>query len=148
MRRASQIGNVSHAVPWRVKERGEQYGEKVAVPSLVGTTEIEAETTLTDAGLGVIKRYVAGEPDGTVYSQSSGKAAKGEVVTIDILRAPAAPLPVDLSAVTKSIGELKKTVAELKASMAELEDTPLPITRPRLPRSRPRLPRTAPPWPS
>ena len=68
--------------------------KKVAVPSLVGTTENEAETTLTDAGLSVIKRYVAGEPDGTVYSQSpTGKVAKGDVVTIDILRAPAAPAP-------------------------------------------------------
>ena len=95
--------------------------KKIAVPSLVGTTENEAETTLTDAGLSVIKRYVSGEPDGTVYSQSPGKVAKGDVVTIDILRAPAAPLPVDLSAVTKSLGELKKTVAELEASMAELK---------------------------
>ena len=95
--------------------------KKVAVPSLVGTTENAAETTLTDAGLSVIKRYVSGEPDGTVYSQSPGKVAKGDVVTIDILRAPAAPVPVDLSAVTKSIGELKKTVAELEASLAELK---------------------------
>ena len=67
--------------------------KKVAVPSLVGTTEDSAETTLTDAGLSVIKRYVAGEPDGTVYSQSPGKVAKGDVVTIDVLRAPAAPAP-------------------------------------------------------
>jgi peptidoglycan hydrolase CwlO-like protein len=95
--------------------------KKVAVPNLVGTTEDSAETTLTDAGLSVVKRYVAGEPDGTVYSQSQGKVAKGDVVTIDVLRAPAAPLPVDLSAVTKSIGELKKTVAELEASLAELK---------------------------
>ena len=42
-------------------------------------------------------------------------------MTIDILRAPAAPAPVDLSAVTKSIGELNKAVAELKASAAELK---------------------------
>ena len=96
--------------------------KKIAVPSLVGTTENEAETTLTDAGLSVIKRYVSGEPDGTVYSQSPGKVAKGDAVTIDILRAPAAPLPVDLSAVTKSIGELKKTVAELEASLARADD--------------------------
>ena len=95
--------------------------KKIAVPSLVGTTENEAETTLTDAGLSVIKRYVSGEPDGTVYSQSPGKVAKGEGVTIDILRAPAAPIPVDLSAVTKSIGELKKAVAELEASLAGLK---------------------------
>ncbi len=71
----------------------------------------------------MVKRYVSGEPDGTVYSQtpSSGKVATGEVVTIDILRAPAAPAPVDLSGVTKSIGELNKAVAELKASAAELK---------------------------
>jgi uncharacterized phage infection (PIP) family protein YhgE len=97
--------------------------KKVAVPSLVGTSQESAETALTDAGLGVVKRYVSGEPDGTVYSQTpaSGKLANGEVVTIDILRAPAAPAPVDLSAVTKSIGELNKAVAELKASAAELK---------------------------
>jgi beta-lactam-binding protein with PASTA domain len=101
--------------------------KKVAVPSLVGTTEDSAETALTDAGLGVIKRYVSGEPDGTVYSQEPrfpGKLAKGDLVTIDILRAPEAPVaaePVDLSAVTKSIGELNKMVAELKASVAELK---------------------------
>ena len=79
--------------------------KKVAVPSLVGTTQDSAETALTDAGLTLAKRYVSGEPDGTVYSQtpSSGKLATGEVVTIDVLRAPAAPAPVDLSAVTKSI---------------------------------------------
>ena len=96
--------------------------KKVAVPTLVGTTQDSAETALTDAGLGVVKRYVSGEPDGTVYSQTpaSGKIANGEVVTIDILRAPAAPTSVDLSAVTKSIGELNKAVAELKASAAEL----------------------------
>ena len=52
--------------------------KKVAVPSLVGTTEDSALTTLTDAGLTVVKRYVAGEPDGIVYSQSPGKVAKGE----------------------------------------------------------------------
>ena len=100
--------------PWR---------KKVAVPSLVGTTEDAAETALTDAGLSVVKRYVAGEPDGTVYSQAPapGKVAKADVVTIDILRAPAAPAPVDLSGVTKSIGELNKAVAELKASAAELK---------------------------
>jgi len=97
--------------------------KKVAVPSLVGTTQDSAETALTDAGLGVAKRYVSGEPDGTVYSQSptSGKLASGEVVTIDVLRAPAAPASVDLSSVTKSIAELNKTVAELKASVAELK---------------------------
>ena len=95
--------------------------KKIAVPNLVGTTQDAAETTLTDAGLGVIKRYVAGEPDGTVYSQSPGKVAKGEAVTIDVLRAPEVPLPVDLSAVTKSIGELKKTVAELEAALAGLK---------------------------
>ena len=98
--------------------------KKVAVPSLVGTTEDSAETALTDAGLGVIKRYVSGEPDGTVYGQEPrfpGKLARGDVVTVDILRAPKAPEPVDLSAVTKSIGELTKTVAELKASVAELK---------------------------
>ena len=97
--------------------------KKMAVPSLVGTTQDSAETTLTDAGLSVVKRYVSGEPDGTVYSQtpSSGKLAAGEVVTIDILRAPAAPAPVDLSGVTKSIGELNKAIAELKASAAELK---------------------------
>ena len=39
--------------------------KKVAVPSLVGTTQDAAETALTDAGLSVVKRYVAGEPDGT-----------------------------------------------------------------------------------
>ena len=96
--------------------------KKVAVPSLVGTTQDAAETALTDAGLSVVKRYVSGDPDGTVYSQApaSGKVAKGDVVTIDILRAPAAPAPVDLSGVTKSIGELNKAVAELKASAAEL----------------------------
>ena len=44
--------------------------KKVAVPSVVGTTQDAAETALTDAGLGVVKRYVAGEPDGTVYSQA------------------------------------------------------------------------------
>jgi len=96
--------------------------KKVAVPSLVGTTQDAAETALTDAGLSVVKRYVSGDPDGTVYSQApaSGKVAKGDVVTMDILRAPAAPAPVDLSGVTKSIGELNKAVAELKASAAEL----------------------------
>jgi len=96
--------------------------KKVAVPSLVGTTQDAAETALTDAGLSVVTRYVSGDPDGTVYSQApaSGKVAKGDVVTIDILRAPAAPAPVDLSGVTKSIGELNKAVAELKASAAEL----------------------------
>ena len=96
--------------------------KKVAVPSLVGTTQDAAETALTDAGLSVVKRYVSGDPDGTVYSQApaSGKVANGDVVTIDILRAPAAPAPVDLSGVTKSIGELNKAVAELKASAAEL----------------------------
>ena len=96
--------------------------KKVAVPSLVGTTQDAAETALTGAGLSVVKRYVSGDPDGTVYSQApaSGKVAKGDVVTIDILRAPAAPAPVDLSGVTKSIGELNKAVAELKASAAEL----------------------------
>ena len=53
--------------------------KKVAVPSVVGTTLDAAETALTDAGLSVVKRYVAGEPDGTVYSQAPapGKAAKG-----------------------------------------------------------------------
>ena len=74
--------------------------KKVAVPSLVGTTEASAETTLTDAELGVLKRYVSGEPDGTVYSQVAavpGKVAKGDVVTIDILRAPEAP-PRSISA--------------------------------------------------
>ena len=98
--------------------------KKVAVPSVVGTTQDAAETALTDAGLSVVKRYVAGEPDGTIYSQapSSGKLANGEVVTIDVLRAPAAPAPrVDLSGVTKSIGELNKAIAELKASAAELK---------------------------
>ena len=98
--------------------------KKVAVPSLVGQTQDAAETTLTDAALIVVKRYVSGEPDGTVYSQAPshpGKLSKGEVVTIDVLRAPAVPVPVDLSAVTKSIGELNKTVAELKASVAELK---------------------------
>ena len=97
--------------------------KKVAVPALVGTTQEAAETALTDAGLGVVKRYVSGEPDGTVYSQTpaSGKLASGEVVTIDVLRAPAVPAPVDLSAVTKSISDLNKTVAELKASVAELK---------------------------
>ena len=96
--------------------------KKVAVPSLVGTTQDAAETALTDAGLSVLKRYVSGDPEGTVYSQApaSGKVAKGDVVTMDILRAPAAPAPVDLSGVTKSIGELNKAVAELKASAAEL----------------------------
>ena len=97
--------------------------KKVAVPSLVGTTQEAAEAALTDAGFGVVKRYVSGEPDGTVYSQTpgSGKLASGEVVTIDVLRAPAAPASVDLSSVTKSIAELNKTVAELKASVAELK---------------------------
>jgi uncharacterized phage infection (PIP) family protein YhgE len=96
--------------------------KKVAVPSLVGTTQDAAETALTAVELSVVKRYVSGDPDGTVYSQApaSGKVAKGDVVTIDILRAPAAPAPVDLSGVTKSIGELNKAVAELKASAAEL----------------------------
>ena len=51
--------------------------KKVAVPSLVGTTEDSAETTLTDAGLTVVKRYVAGEPDGIVYSQSSRQGREG-----------------------------------------------------------------------
>ena len=78
---------------------------------------------LTDAGLSVVKRYVSGEPDGTVYSQtpSSGKLASGEVVTIDILRAPAAPARSTSARVTKSIGELNKAIAELKASAAELK---------------------------
>ena len=48
--------------------------KKVAVPSLVGTTQDSAETALTDAGLSVVKRYVAGEPDGTVYSQAPARA--------------------------------------------------------------------------
>ena len=112
---------------WAMQYRGASKSEesdmakKVAVPSLIGTTESAAETTLNDAGLTMVKRYVSGEPDGTVYSQSPGKVAKGDVVTIDILRAPAAPLPVDLGAVNKSIGELKKTVAELEATMAGLK---------------------------
>jgi ribosomal protein L29 len=103
------------------QDKESSMAKKVAVPNLVGTTQDSAEATLTDAGLGVIKRYVAGEPDGTVYSQSPGKVAKGEVVTIDILRAAEAPGPVDVSAVTKSIGDLKKTVAALEASLAELK---------------------------
>ena len=45
--------------------------KKVAVPSMVGTTVDSAETALTDSGLGVVKRYVSGEPDGTIYSQGS-----------------------------------------------------------------------------
>jgi beta-lactam-binding protein with PASTA domain len=98
--------------------------KKVAVPSLVGTSQDSAETALTDAGLGVVKRYVSGEPDGTVYSQDPrfpSKLAKGDLVTIDVLRAPVAPAPVDLNAVTKSIGELNKAVAELKASVGEIK---------------------------
>jgi beta-lactam-binding protein with PASTA domain len=105
------------------QQQGEQMAKKVAVPSLVGTTVDSAETALTDAGLGVVKRYVSGEPDGTIYSQEPrfpGKLAKGEVVTVDILRAPKAPESVDLSGVTKSIGELNKAVAELKAAAADL----------------------------
>ncbi len=97
--------------------------KKVAVPSLVGTTQDSAEATLNDSGLSVVKRYVSGEPDGTVYSQTPpypAKVAKGDVLTIDVLRAPEAPIPVDLGAVTKSLGELNKAVAELKASVAEL----------------------------
>ena len=100
--------------------------KKVAVPSMVGTTVDSAETALTDSGLGVVKRYVSGEPDGTIYSQDPrfpGKLAKGDLVTIDILRAPEAPVapaPVDLSGVTKSLGELTRSVAELKATVAEL----------------------------
>ena len=98
--------------------------KKVAIPSLVGTTQESAETTLNDSGLSVVKRYVSGEPDGTVYSQTPpfpAKVAKGDVVTIDVLRAPTAPEPVDLSAVTKSIGELSKSVGELSKSVAELK---------------------------
>jgi beta-lactam-binding protein with PASTA domain len=113
------------------QQQGEQMAKKVAVPSLVGTTVDSAETALTDAGLGVVKRYVSGEPDGTIYSQEPrfpGKLAKGEVVTVDILRAPKAPESVDLSGVTKSIGELNKAVATkdeigtLGKSIQELRD--------------------------
>ena len=74
--------------------------KKVAVPSMVGTTVDSAETALTDSGLGVAKRYVSGEPDGTIYSQEPrfpSKLAKGDVVTLDILRAPKAP-PRSISA--------------------------------------------------
>jgi septal ring factor EnvC (AmiA/AmiB activator) len=104
-----------------LQDKESSMAKKVAVPNLVGTTQDSAEATLTDAGLGVIKRFVAGEPAGTVYRQSPVKVAKGDVVTIDILRAPEAPVRVDLSAVTKSIGELKKTVAALEASLAALK---------------------------
>ena len=65
--------------------------KKVAVPSLVGTTEDAAETALTDAGLSVVRRYVAGEPTGPSTARRPappGKVAKADVVTIDILRAP------------------------------------------------------------
>ena len=98
--------------------------KKVAVPSLVGTTQDAAETALTDAGLSVVKRYVAGDPDGTVYSQllEAGKVAKGDVATIDILRAPTAPVLVDLSGVTKSIGELNKAVRPAQGVRCRAQD--------------------------
>ena len=62
--------------------------KKVAVPNLVGTTQDSAEATLTDAGLGVIRaKFVPRRAGpGLAHSQSPGKVAKGDVVTIDILR--------------------------------------------------------------
>ena len=59
-----------------LQDKESNMAKKVAVPSLVGTTEDSAETTLTDAGLSVVKRYVAGEPDGTVYSQSQARSRR------------------------------------------------------------------------
>lgn len=60
---------------------GGNMAKKVAVPSMVGTTVDSAETALADSGLGVVKRYVSGEPDGTIYAQSRGSPASSRRVT-------------------------------------------------------------------